>query len=214
MSRQIEMYITPKQYEMVTSGMDKKMAYLFCTALVRQANPQAVHEEQQRLVDEVLANYKPASPEIQENFRFGKYHYELYEAAEAGDYHTFMEYAVKDVSLNDLSWCLDVVSDVRILKYIVEKLRPEEDMYNECAINAIQKNYPEIIDAVYKLNKWAVERMVARCKCDYEHCWPGLIKMYDQTNGRMSRCRNKKKLHRRMVYKRLRTMYDKFFPGQ
>jgi len=125
---------------------------------------------------------------------FGIHHYELYHAVENGDCKTFFKYASKATE-HDLEWCHDVVSHVKILRY----------MYEERQVQGLGAAY---ITAVKKDNKPIMEfyeaRMGALCTRQLADQWLHInpwSKCFFRT-----RCKNRKRDRQRQVQRRL---YDR-----
>lgn len=85
----------------------------------------------------------PNQEEIQ-SLAYGQNHYDIFEAAEDGDYDKFMQYAPK-ATINDLEWCVEKASDLRIIRYIIE-VRKIKGFIHEAYRQAIRNRREDIMD--------------------------------------------------------------------
>ncbi len=103
---------------------------------------------------------EPPTDEIIESRAYSTKHFNLFDAAKAGDYEEFMKHAAK-ATKNDLEWCIEKASDLRIIKYIVEERKIKN--FVACGYKqAIRHHRVDIVNYFEtRQKKWCIKRLKA-----------------------------------------------------
>ena len=101
---------------------------------------------------------EPLTNEMMESMAYGPKHFDLFDAAKSGNYEEFMKNAEK-ATQNDLGWCLENASDLRIIKYIIEE-RGIKNFVAGAYKQAIRHNREDIMNYFETTKKkWCIKRL-------------------------------------------------------
>lgn len=99
---------------------DAKNSEAFVSALIDAAHPGMDEAKRQNKIEELASKitWKTRSQEESD------LHYKIFDASKSGEYEKFVE-LTQNATIDDLEWALEVCTDIRILKYLIEDKKIE-----------------------------------------------------------------------------------------